>query len=188
MVAIPRPQMSEHALQVAVAHMLQVVLDPERTWWSAIDHAAKLGVKINRKTGARYSPQGQSRQQRGVKRGMPDLMLMWCREPAEPGVFSGEKPGMIGIELKTDKGKLSPSQVEVMEGWRRIGSVSIYVARSLEEVQEILDFCNIPMRSRMTFLGGGDGRPTRAAAARHPRARRPRKSKAAVPVLLSRST
>ena len=39
--------MSEHALQVAVAHMLQVVLDPVKTWWSAIDHAAKLGVKVN---------------------------------------------------------------------------------------------------------------------------------------------
>ena len=40
--------MSEHALQVAVAHMLQVVLDPERTWWSAIDHARQAQQALRR--------------------------------------------------------------------------------------------------------------------------------------------
>jgi hypothetical protein len=35
---------SEHALQVAVAHMLQLVLDPEKTWWSAIEAPPGGGI------------------------------------------------------------------------------------------------------------------------------------------------
>ena len=168
--------MSEHALQVAVAHMLQVVLDPDRTWWTAIDHAAKLGVKVNRKTGARYSPQGQSRQQRGVKKGLPDVMIMPMNEP------------VLGIELKTDKGGLSPAQVETMTAWTAMGH-GIHVARSLEEVQEILEANNVPMIRRMNLFGGSShGRAGRAARTRHPRAQRERKSKNSLPLVLSRQT
>jgi hypothetical protein len=155
--------MSEHALQVAVVHMLQVVLDPERTWWSAIDHAAKLSKRY-----------GGERKRRGVKAGLPDFILMWMDD------------NLIGIELKTAKGTVSPAQSDVATSWTLMG-FGVFVARSLEEVQEILEFCRVPMRTRMKFLGGVDGRTPRAAPPRHPRAKRQRKSKSAVPVVLRRS-
>ena len=163
--------MSEHALQVAVAHMLQVVLDPERTWWSAIDHAAKLSPRY-----------GADRKRRGVRAGMPDFILM---QQQAPFPHRSMYPAVFGIELKTDKGTLSPAQKDCAAAWLAMGHV-IYVARSLEEVQEILEFCRVPMRSRMKFFGGVDGRTPRAAAPRHPRTRRQRKSKSVVPVLLRR--
>jgi hypothetical protein len=156
--------MSEHALQVAVAHMLQVVLDPERTWFSAIDHGA--GKLSKRSAGMMKA--------RGVKRGLPDIIIL--TDNIVP----------LGIELKTDKGKLTPEQREVGNAWIKLHAGVVHVARSLEEVQEILEFCGVPMLRRMNFLGGGYGRPGRAARPRHPRAQRPRKSKIAVSVLQQR--
>jgi hypothetical protein len=63
---------------------------------------------------------------------------------------------------------------------------AIHVARSLEEVQEILEFCRVPMLRRMNFLGGGHEHPGRAARPRHQRAQRQRKSKAVVPLVQQR--
>src|SRR5215468_2540906 len=125
--------MKEHALQVAVAHMLHVVLDPERTWWSAIDHGAG---KLSKASAGMMKA-------RGVKPGLPDFIVMWMSHH-----LSGE---MIGIELKTDHGRLSASQEEIAERWGGLG-FSVYVARSLEEVQEILEFMHIPTRTRMTIF------------------------------------
>lgn len=160
--------MSEHALQVAVAHMLQLVLDPERTWWSAIDHGVgKLGKRAAGMMKAR-----------GVKPGLPDFVIL------VPGP-EGSIP--LGIELKINKGKLSPAQVELHEAWTRMG-VRIFVARSLEEVQEILEFCRVPMRRRMTIFGAAHDHPGRAARPRYPRAKRRRKPKDPVPLVLANAT
>src|SRR5262252_3116138 len=101
---------SEHALQVAVAHMLQLVLDPERTWWSAIDHG--VGKLSKRAAGMMKA--------RGVKRGLPDIIIMFG--------FAN----LVGIELKTDTGKLSEEQKQVGADWLMMGH-TIYLARSLEE-------------------------------------------------------
>ena len=125
--------MREHALQVAVAHMLHVVLDPQRTWFSAVDHGVG---KLSKMTAGLMKA-------RGVKRGLPDFIIMARSFPEEPIV--------LGLELKTDKGKLSSAQIEVKDEWLSMGH-GIYVARSLEEVQEILEHCRIPMRTRMKFL------------------------------------
>jgi len=114
--------------------MLEVVLDPAKTRWSSIDHAAQLS--------ARY---GADRKRRGVKRGIPDIILM----------AQGRQPValVIGIELKVGKGSLSPEQKEVRDAWIAMGHQH-YVARSLPEVHEILDHCHVPLRRRMTFVGG----------------------------------
>ena len=153
----------EHSLQIAVAHMLELVLDPELTWWTAIDHAAQLS--------ARY---GADRKRRGVKRGLPDFIIMFGAE-------------VIGVELKTDKGRLSPPQVETASAWLKLAHV-IYVARSLEEVHALLVRLGVPMRRRMTlFMGGADDRPRRPAPPRHQGARRRRKPKDNVPMVLSRA-
>lgn len=155
----------EHALQVAVAHMLQIVLDPERTWWSAVDAGA--GKLSKRSAGMMKA--------RGVKPGLPDFIIMAKNSP------------ILGVELKTIKGRLSPAQREVAVTWQRMDH-NHFVARSLEEVQEILEFCHVPMRRRMTIFGGShEGiAPRRPASPRHRRARHPRQSKGALPVVQRR--
>lgn len=140
---------SEHRLQIAVATMLAVVLDPAQTFWSALDHGA-----------GKMTPESAGlRKARGVKRGLPDFIILF-------------KSGLIGIELKSDKGRLSPEQVEIGERWMSLGH-GIAVARSLEDVQDILEAWKIPMRTRMTFMGGGNGR---AARTTQPRDRGPRRA------------
>jgi hypothetical protein len=165
--------MSEHALQVSVAHMLQLVLDPGRTWWSAIDHGA--GKLSKRSAGMMKA--------RGVRAGMPDFLIL-VKDPGARGC-----PMPLGIELKYDRGRLSPAQVEVADAWSRmgehVGQCAIYVARSLEEVQEILEHCNVPMLRRMNFLGGGYERSERSAPPRHRRPRQTRKSKNHLPLVLA---
>ena len=141
---------SEHRLQIACHHMLTVVLDPARTWYSALDHGA--GWMTPASAGLRKA--------RGVKRGLPDFIILF-------------KSGLLGIELKSDKGRLSPEQVETAEAWMALGH-HIAVARSLEDVQEILLAWNIPMRTRMNFLGGGSN--GRAARTTQPRDRGPRRA------------
>jgi len=129
--------------------MLTVVLDPAQTWWSALDHGA--GWMTPASAGLRKA--------RGVKRGLPDFVILF-------------KSGLLGIELKSDKGRLSPEQVETAEAWTALGHV-IAVARSLEDVQDILEAWEIPMRTRMTFMGGSNGR---AARTTQPRDRGPRRA------------
>jgi hypothetical protein len=117
----------EHGLQVGVARLLDLVLDPDRTWWSAIDHAAHLS--------ARY---GAARKKRGVKRGLPDVLVLTAT-------------AVVGIELKAGKGKLTPEQLEMATEWRRLG-LFYEVARSLREVQDILELYSVPMVRRMKLL------------------------------------
>lgn len=157
----------EHSLQIAVAHMLQLVLDPQRTWWTAIDHGA-----------GRMSPAAAGiRKARGVKRGLPDFLIL--ARSTSPYF----RPVVLGIELKTDQGKLSPDQLLVADSWLAMGQ-AICVARSLEEVQAILEHWHIPMRRKLTFWSQRhdphsyeviDEHPARAATARHRRPRRARK-------------
>lgn len=130
----------EHGLQVAVARMLELCLDPERTWWSGLDHAAKLSPRY-----------GADRKRRGVKPGLPDFIVMPRIPYSSQFLVRSPLHALIGIELKTKKGRLSPSQIAVSNAWTLMGH-SIYVARSLKEVQEVLDHCRVPMRRRMTVF------------------------------------
>jgi hypothetical protein len=150
--------------------MLQIVLDPERTWWSAIDHGA--GKLSKRAAGMMKA--------RGVKRGIPDVIIMFA-----DGLT--DHAHLIGIELKFGKGRRSEVQEDVAATWAIFGN-AVFVARSLEEVQEILEFCHVPMRRRMTIFGGShEGiAPRRPASPRHRRARHPRQSKGALPVVQRR--
>ena len=116
----------EHGLQIGVARLLQLVLDPQRTWWSGIDHAAQLS--------ARY---GADRKRRGVKRGLPDFVVL----------FGGK---LLGIEIKTSHGRATPDQVELREDWRHLGAM-YEIARSLDEVQIILEMYGVPVLRKMNF-------------------------------------
>ena len=112
----------EHALQVAVAHMrVQVVLDPVLTWWTSIDHGVgRLGVV-----------EASQRKRRGVKPGIPDIIIMW-----DCGM-------LIGLELKAGRGRASDAQTEIAEMWSRLG-FGVWYARSLEEVQSVLEHAGVP--------------------------------------------
>ena len=116
----------EHGLQIGVARLLDLVLDPDKTWWSAIDHAAQLS--------ARY---GAERKRRGVKRGLPDILVLTATT-------------VVGIELKAGRGKLTPEQLATSVAWRRLGWF-YEVARSLREVQDILECYGVPMVRKMSF-------------------------------------
>ena len=128
---IPKPIPREHSLQVAVKHMLDLILDPGEVWWSAIDHG--VGKLTRAEAGLRKA--------RGVKAGLPDFMFLPKGRP------------LLCIEMKTENGQLSWSQIACANDWLAMGSQGIYVARSLEEVQEILEHCCVPLRRRMQFFG-----------------------------------
>jgi hypothetical protein len=115
----------EHGLQVAVARLLELCLDPALTWWSGIDHAARLG--------ARY---GADRKRRGVKRGIPDFLILVKGQPA------------LGIEIKSETGRVSPEQKELRDDWRAIDHRYV-ICRSLGEVQQALNDNNVPMLRQM---------------------------------------
>jgi len=154
----------EQALHLAVAHMLDVVLDPDRTWWTSIDHGVgKLGWK-----------EAGIRRARGVKPGIPDIILMPQDTP------------LIGIELKSATGYASEPQRLVAKAWLAMGH-RCEMARSLEDVQDILDRYDVPVLRRMNFLGGGYERPERPAPSRHRRPKRQRKPKGHLPVVLPRA-
>lgn len=112
------PVLSEHALQIQVADYLDVVLKPP-AWWTAIDHAAKLGVR-----------QAAMRKRRGVKRGLADFLIV------SPGPINS--PDIFWIELKRPGGG-SLSQAQKDFAWL-MGRcrVPVHVCRSLEEVQRAL--------------------------------------------------
>lgn len=59
----------------------------------------------------------------GVIAGLPDMLCVYKRT--------------VGIELKTDRGVLSPEQRAVHEKWRQEG-IEVHVCRSFEHFQEII--------------------------------------------------
>lgn len=121
----------EHSLQTAVADMLELVLDPERTYWSSLDHGVgKLGPA-----------EARSRKRRGVKAGLPDVLIL---------ALIDNRPFMCGMELKAGKGELSAPQVATQQAWADVG-FTIYVARSCQDVQDILARCRIPTRRRVVM-------------------------------------
>lgn len=122
---------SEHALQAAVAEYLDWVLRPP-IWWTAIDHAGKLPPR-----------QAAMRKKRGVKRGLPDILII------APG------PNVLGIELKRPGkgGSQSPEQLEVETGFH--GCKAWYVlCRSVEEVGKALDFIKVPRAQHAPTISG----------------------------------
>jgi hypothetical protein len=69
----------------------------------------------------------------GLKVGMPDCLIF-------------HQGRAVGIELKTDKGKLTIQQETMHERLTKAG-VPVYVCRSMDQVFESLQLEMIPMRS-----------------------------------------
>lgn len=76
------------------------------------------------------------RKARGVKAGLPDV---WIFEPMNDYTF------VIVIELKSDSGVLSGSQA-VVAGRLQQAGVVVGVARSIDDVRDILAANGIPTR------------------------------------------
>jgi hypothetical protein len=83
--------------QKKLARLLDKWLDPACTFWTATDPVAASALS------------GAIRKQRGVKPGVPDV-LVWYRGKS------------IGLELKSRRGQCSPSQRTVREALLRAGA------------------------------------------------------------------
>lgn len=118
------PGISEHSLQKQVVDLLARILKPP-VWWSAIDHAGKLGPR-----------QAAARKRRGVKRGIADLLIVWRNSYGHTLA--------LWIELKRPGGgSLSPEQKDFGDAMTRCG-IWVNVCRSLEEVEAALDLAKVP--------------------------------------------
>jgi hypothetical protein len=111
----------EFAEQALLVEMLQELLDPAFAFFSALENRPRSAWS------------GLRQKRRGVRAGLPDLMIVvyW-----KPPVF---------IEMKSKRGVLSPAQKRVFADLRAMGA-DVYVARSATAALEALRRSNVPFR------------------------------------------
>jgi hypothetical protein len=122
-----QPGGSEHQLQASVAEFLGFALPPHEAVFCSIPNGGKRAKATAGKLKAE-----------GLQPGAPDLLILW-------------KGRVIGLELKTGKGRLSPQQMVFSMRWTTAGGVYA-VARSLEEVAALLDAAGVPLRIKLEQL------------------------------------
>jgi hypothetical protein len=113
--------------QKKLARLLDKWLDPACTFWTATDPVASSALS------------GAIRKQRGIKPGVPDV-LVWYRRKS------------IGLELKSRRGQCSPSQRTVREALLRAGA-QWWVCRSARAAMWALAQSGVPFRA----LANADG-------------------------------
>ena len=122
-----QPGGSEHQLQASVAEFLGFALPPHEAVFCSIPN----GGKRDKATAGKLKAEG-------LQPGAPDLLILW-------------RGRTIGLELKTGRGRLSSEQLAFSMRWTTAGGLYA-VARSLEEVADLLDAAGVPLRAR---IGGG---------------------------------
>ena len=136
--------MSEHRLQMAVATFLSAAL-PRDCYWTSVDAGqGRMDVRA-----------GQMRKARGVKAGVPDVILV------HRGYF-------YGLELKASSGLLSEAQ-HIAHAQIRDAGAPVVVCHSIEEVERALILWAIPLRGTTLTAQQRDERL--AAAPKKPRGR-----------------
>ena len=148
--------MSEHRLQMAVAAFLSASLDIH-TYWTAVDAGQ----------GAMNIRAGQLRKARGVKAGVPDVIVI------HNGTFHG-------IELKTEKGRTSDTQSHAHEQIRAAGG-RVCVCRSVADVEVALRHWFVPLKATTLTAQERDARlavPPKPAKVGKPRAAAPTRTQA----------
>jgi hypothetical protein len=132
------PEQPEAVLQESCARALDMLLAPPAFWFSAAIGACQLTAQ-----------QAAALSRAGVKRGLPDLLVLYER--------------LFGIELKLAKGVLSKTKiVQTRRGSPRvlIGQVErfaeleaagmrIAICRSVDEVLAQLEAWGVPLRGRV---------------------------------------
>lgn len=116
---MPRHASPELELHRAVSAALDLVL-AGGAWWTSIEHSY-AGIR-----------QGARRKSIGVKRGIPDVL-----------VVAGGRA--LWVELKSPRGSLTPDQKAVHEQLRDAGG-EVAVCRSVEQVLDALRSWGVPMR------------------------------------------
>jgi hypothetical protein len=115
--------------QVKLARLLDEWLDPTCTFWTATDPVAPSVTS------------GAMRKKRGVKPGVPDVLVWYCGKS-------------ITIELKSRRGQCSPSQRAARERLLRAGA-QWWVARSARAAMWALAQSGVRFRT----LTNDDSRP-----------------------------
>lgn len=132
--------MSEAALHRAVWQYLQLALPDDAVAFHPANGEARNPVTAARLKGM------------GVVPGVPDLVLIW-------------KGRAIGIELKTARGRVSPSQKAMAERWTLAGGL-YHVCRSVEDVEEFLACCGVPLHASGIYCPHANSRASYDAAVR----------------------
>lgn len=114
--------MTELELHKSVAQYLDACRTPE-WWWTTIP------------AGGGGKARGGKLKAQGYVAGTPDILI----------VYNGFAHW---IELKTEKGRVSPEQKAVHESLRASGAW-VMVCRSLPEVQGVLDAWRVPRRAQV---------------------------------------
>jgi hypothetical protein len=118
-----RRQRPEQQLQIAVAAFLRHALKPP-VLWSAFPAGGGGAIR------------GAILKSMGLQAGWPDVLVM------APG------PIIVGIELKAGKGKQTPQQIDIQNGFIEC-KATYYVARSVDEVEGFLKGVGIPLHARI---------------------------------------
>ena len=111
----------EDRLQSRCRMLLDSHLQPP-CWWSSVGHERKMTLR-----------QGQMQKARGVRRGLPDVMV-WA-----PGYF-------LGVELKHGSNTATEDQRAFGQAMAALGH-GYAVVRSVEQLVDVLEEHGIPLQS-----------------------------------------
>ena len=115
---------TEEQIQKAVAAYLDHALPFDAVWWHTPNG------------GHRHAAVAAKLKAQGVKRGIPDITILWQRRA-------------IFIELKAKGGSLSDAQKQMQSDLTLAGAVVLPVARSVDGVADFLEGLGIPLRGRL---------------------------------------
>jgi hypothetical protein len=114
--------------QVKLCRLLDRWLDSSRTFWTATDPVAPSALS------------GAIRKQRGVKPGVPDILVLY-------------RGKLIAIELKSRGGKCSAPQRAVREDLLRAGAGGWWVCRTARAAMWALHKSGVKFRTRANDHG-----------------------------------
>lgn len=119
-------QRPEENLHVSVARFLDVALMPPATWTT---FPSGGGGRVR---GARLK-------RMGLKAGWPDILIV------APGAQHFNVK-LLGIELKTERGRASKEQKDVRASFAMCGALHTF-CRSIDDVEQVLRANSIPIRA-----------------------------------------
>lgn len=119
----------EQSLQIAVARYLDLTLDPDRAYFTAIGHGGGGAIR------------GAQLKAMGLKPGVSDLLLTWRRETVS------EQPLIGWIECKSETGRQSPEQRDFASRMRWLYH-HYAIVRSLDELVATLREWGVPTKAK----------------------------------------